>query len=110
MPHLRFRALDKSVVIYLSSHTLVPLAEMMQCSAEDITYEYIQSEFYFSALSSKAYPFVEILWFDRGQVVQDQVASYLTQVIKAKIGWDELAIIFTPLKPSAYYDMGKHYG
>jgi hypothetical protein len=110
MPHLRFRALDKSVVAYLSSHTLAPLAALMACPAEDITYEYIQSEFYSKALPSKAYPFIEILWFDRGQAVQDKVASYLTQVIKDKIGCDELAIIFTPLRPSAYYDMGEHYG
>lgn len=110
MPHLRFRAIDKSLVAYLSSHTLAPLAELMTCPAEDITYEHIQSEFYFKALPSKAYPFVEILWFDRGQAVQDKVASYLTKVIKTKIDCDDLAIIFTPLKPTAYYDMGKHYG
>ncbi|MDG2739264.1 DUF1904 family protein, partial [Vibrio parahaemolyticus] len=59
---------------------------------------------------SAAYPFVEVLWFDRGQEVQDEVAKLITQQVRGIAGADiDVAVIFSALSPKAYYDNGEHY-
>lgn len=84
----------------------------MDCPAEDFTFENIESTFFFRGEKGNAYPFVEVYWFDRGQDVQDKVATEITQQVRKLLGSDEpyIAVIFTPLMPSRYYDNGKHYG
>ncbi len=111
MPHFRFRALDEQVVQTLSDSLLEPLLPLMKSPAEDFTFESISSQFYHSGLTSAAYPFVEVLWFERGQQVQDEVAEVITQQIRQHLGHEQdVAVIFTALNPSQYYDNGQHYG
>lgn len=54
---------------------------------------------------------MEVLWFDRGQDVQDQVAELITKAVRAELEEPEqdVAVIFSALTPSAYYDNGSHY-
>ncbi|WP_423825384.1 DUF1904 family protein, partial [Salmonella enterica] len=55
-------------------------------------------------------PFVEVLWFDRGQETQDKVAKVITQQVRGVVGEDiDVAVIFSALLPNAYYDNGEHY-
>ena len=69
-----------------------------------------RQKFYRAGKIEQAYPFVEVLWFDRGQQVQDQVAVYLTSAIQNAIETADTAVIFTALEPQKYYDNGQHYG
>lgn len=110
MPHLRFRAVEPQTVQALSATLLDDLQPLMVCPREDFTFEYIYSTFYHSGEVSVAYPFVEVLWFDRGQETQDKVAEVITQQVKSALEYEgNIAVIFTALKPNEYYDNAQHY-
>lgn len=83
----------------------------MQCPPDDFTIEHIASDF---VGATKPYPFVEVLWFCRGQEVQDKSAMIITDIVQAELeelgqSNKDVAVIFQPLTPSQYYDNGKHY-
>ncbi|GLT19499.1 hypothetical protein GCM10007938_32810 [Vibrio zhanjiangensis] len=110
MPHLRFRAIEPSLVEVLSKSLLDALQPHMNCPREDFTFEYVNTTFYHEGQVSQAYPFVEVLWFDRGQETQDAVATLITQHIRDILDADvDVAVIFTALEACAYYDNGDHY-
>ncbi|MCW8332327.1 DUF1904 domain-containing protein [Vibrio paucivorans] len=110
MPHLRFRAVEPQTVQALSSSLVDSLQPHMDCPREDFTFEYIYSTFFHDGEVSSAYPFVEVLWFDRGQETQDAVASIITHQVRGIIGEDvDVAVIFTALDAKGYYDNGEHY-
>ncbi|PSW09349.1 DUF1904 domain-containing protein [Photobacterium sanctipauli] len=111
MPHLRFRAVEFDDVKALSTKLVDDLQPLMACPREDFTLEHISTTFIFDGDVSDAYPFVEVLWFDRGQEVQDQVAQVITEAIRTQAHSADLdvAVIFNALTPTAYYDNGSHY-
>ena len=110
MPHLRFRAVEPQTVQTLSKSLIDELQPHMDCPREDFTFEYIYTTFYHEGEVSQAYPFVEVLWFYRGQQTQDAVAEIITQQVRGMIGEDVVvAVIFTALDAKAYYDNGEHY-
>ncbi|NLS14244.1 DUF1904 domain-containing protein [Vibrio sp. SM6] len=111
MPHFRFRAVQPDLVQTIAKPLTDTLAPVMNSPREDFTFEYIPSTFFFDDAISAAYPFVEILWFDRGQSTQDHVAKTVTAQVRDALGADvNVAVIFTALVPSAYYDNAVHYG
>lgn len=110
MPHLRFRAVEPQAVQTLSKPLIDELQPHMDCPREDFTFEYIYSTFFHEGEVSAAYPFVEVLWFDRGQDKQDAVAEIITKQVRRIIGEDiDVAVIFTALDAKGYYDNGEHY-
>lgn len=110
MPHLRFRAVEPQTVQTLSKTLIDDLQPHMDCPREDFTFEYIYTTFFHEGEVSPAYPFVEVLWFDRGQETKDAVAQIITRQVRGIIGEDvDVAVIFTPLSGSDYYDNAEHY-
>ncbi|EGA67252.1 DUF1904 domain-containing protein [Vibrio brasiliensis] len=110
MPHLRFRAVEPQTVQTLSKSLIDSLQPLMDCPREDFTFEYIYTTFYHEGEISSAYPFVEVLWFDRGQETQDAVATTITAQVRGIIGEDvDVAVIFSALNAKGYYDNGEHY-
>lgn len=111
MPHIRFRAIAFDTVKHLSTALVDDLQPIMKCPREDFTLEHIPASFIFDGEVSDAYPFVEVFWFDRGQEIQDLVAETITAVVRKAVADanQDVAVIFTALTPSAYYDNGKHY-
>ncbi len=110
MPHFRLRAVEPQTVQALSKTLTDELQPLMDCSRQDFTFEYIYTTFFSEGEVSTAYPFVEVLWCDRGQAVQDKVAKTITQQVRGIVGEDiDVAVIFTSLTPHAYYDNGDHY-
>ncbi|AXY01840.1 DUF1904 domain-containing protein [Vibrio alfacsensis] len=110
MPHLRFRAVEPQMVQALSKPLTDELEPLMKSPREDFTFEYIYSTFFSEGEVSGAYPFVEVLWFDRGQETQDKVAKIITNQVRSVVGEDiNVAVIFTALSPNGYYDNGEHY-
>lgn len=110
MPHLRFRAVEPQTVQTLSKSLIDALQPLMDCPREDFTFEYIYTTFYHEGEVSQAYPFVEVLWFDRGQETQDAVAKTITEQVRGMIGEDvDVAVIFSALNTKGYYDNGEHY-
>ncbi|KII79848.1 DUF1904 domain-containing protein [Vibrio renipiscarius] len=110
MPHFRFRAVEPQLVQTLSKSLIDELQSHMNSPREDFTFEYIYTTFYHEGEVSAAYPFVEVLWFDRGQETQDSVAKIITDQVRGIIGEDiNVAVIFTALNASGYYDNAQHY-
>ncbi|MFA0413697.1 DUF1904 domain-containing protein [Vibrio renipiscarius] len=110
MPHFRFRAVEPQLVQTLSKSLIDELQSHMNSPREDFTFEYIYTTFYHEGEVSAAYPFVEVLWFDRGQETQDTVAKIITDQVRGIIGEDiNVAVIFTALNASGYYDNAQHY-
>ncbi|MCZ4295443.1 DUF1904 domain-containing protein [Vibrio sinaloensis] len=110
MPHLRFRAVEPQTVQTLSKSLIDALQPLMDSPREDFTFEYIYTTFYHEGEVSTAYPFVEVLWFERGQETQDAVAKIITAQVRGIIGEDvNVAVIFSALNPQGYYDNGEHY-
>lgn len=110
MPHLRFRAVEPQTVQTLSKSLIDSLQPLMDCPREDFTFEYIYTTFYHEGEVSSAYPFVEVLWFDRGQETQNAVATTITAQVRGIIGEDvDVAVIFSALNAKGYYDNGEHY-
>lgn len=111
MPHLRFRAIEFDMVKDLSTELVDDLQPIMACPRGDFTLEHIPASFIFDGEVSEAYPFVEVFWFDRGQDIQDKVADKITVAIRKVMNdiEQDVAVIFTALTPSGYYDNGKHY-
>ncbi len=110
MPHLRFRAVEPQTVQALSTPLTDALQPLMKSPREDFTFEYIYTTFFQEGGVSQCYPFVEVLWFDRGQEIKDQSAEIITNQVRDVIGKDvDVAVIFTALNPEDYYDNGKHY-
>ncbi|ABU70012.1 MULTISPECIES: DUF1904 domain-containing protein [Vibrio] len=110
MPHLRFRAVEPQTVQALSKPLTDELQPLMDCPREDFTFEYIYTTFFSEGEVSSAYPFVEVLWFDRGQDTQDEVAKAITKQVRGIVGEDiDVAVIFSALSPKGYYDNGEHY-
>ncbi|MCG9790281.1 DUF1904 domain-containing protein [Vibrio barjaei] len=111
MPHLRFRAIEPELVKTLSGPLVDELQPLMDCPKEDFTVEHIASTFYFDNKVSHAYPFIEVLWFDRGQEVKNSVALVITNQVRSALGKElDVAVIFSALEPVNYYDNGQHYG
>ncbi|WP_318476486.1 DUF1904 domain-containing protein [Photobacterium leiognathi] len=111
MPHLRFRAVEFDTVKALSTELVDDLQPLMSCPREDFTLEHIPASFIFDGEVSDAYPFVEVLWFDRGQETQDKVAAVITATVRKAVdnADQDVAVIFTALTATAYYDNGQHY-
>lgn len=110
MPHFRLRAIKPQAVQSLSKTLIDDLEAVMGSPREDFTFEYIDAKFFHEGAPNDAYPFVEVLWFDRGQKTQDHVATMITQRVRELLYPDvDVAVIFTALNPHHYYDNAQHY-
>ncbi len=110
MPHFRFHAMTAPQVSQLSHSLLEVLPELFNSPKEDFTFECVASQFFFEGKPVDAYPFIELMWFDRGQDIQDKAAEIITQQCLLSVSNSaDIAVIFKNLTPSAYYDNGKHY-
>lgn len=111
MPHLRFRGIESAPLARLATSLVNQLSELTGAPVAHFTLERVQTEFIIAPAPGTGYPFVELLWFDRGQAVQDAAARLITDAVKAQLGAQtEVAVVVLPLSKHAYYDNGQHYG
>lgn len=110
MPHLRFRALEQNQVAQLSQ-TLIPEISKVTGTPEDyFTMEWISSAYFAQGKEFNADPFCEVLWFDRGQETQDQVARLITEQLNKMMPGRDVVVVFTLLSKNQYYENGRHFG
>lgn len=110
MPHFRFRAVAPEIVSSLSKTLINELETVMKSPRIDFTFESIKTDFFHEGIADVGYPFVEILWFDRGQETKNLVAKTVTQHLSGLLPVKQnIAVIFTALEPANYYDNGEHY-
>jgi phenylpyruvate tautomerase PptA (4-oxalocrotonate tautomerase family) len=110
MPHFRFRAVAPEIVESLSKTLIDELESVMKSPRIDFTFELIKTDFFHEGKADVGYPFVEVLWFDRGQETKDVVAKCITDHLSGLLSTTQnIAVIFTALEPTNYYDNGQHY-
>lgn len=108
MPHLRFRSLTSAMVEQLSKDLPQPLAQCMGTTVDNFTFELIATQFFENGHGVTSYPFVEVLWFQRSQEVQDTAAQLITEAIKKSVA-NDVVVVFIDLAKQNYYENAKHF-
>lgn len=109
MPHIRFRGLEVETLKNISTSLIDGLTNIIECDRSWFTLEYIESTFIQDGKVSKGYPFVEILWFDRGNAIKDKVAKFVTSLLENGNDYPAITVIFTDLKGQDYFENGEHF-
>lgn len=109
MPHIRIRALSEEQVQGLSSQLCTELAQIIQTPEDNFTVELISSQFYSQNKPVQADPMVEVLWFDRGQDVQNRAAKRITEMLQEISASHFISVVFIPLLTRNYYENGQHF-
>jgi len=108
MPQLIFKGITVDKVKKISALLVQELADLCNCETDNFTLEIIHSSFVFNQEEVPGFPFIEVKWFDRGQVIQDEFAKIMTKHIHSQ-GIPEVEIAFTVFLESAYYLNGKNF-
>ena len=109
MPHIRCRGLEFETVKKISTSLVDGLTKIMECDRSWFTVEFIESTFISDGKISNGYPFIEILWFNRGQDVKDKVAKFTTSLLEKDSNYPAITVIFTDLKGEDYYENAEHF-
>lgn len=109
MPHLKFRGVDKHILIENSKELIDGLTDIIGCDRTWFTIEHTDTEYIFDNQITSGPIFIDFLWFDRGSETKDQVALFLTEFSKKFKPKKETTVIFTALKCNDYYEDGKHF-
>ncbi|WP_305857942.1 DUF1904 domain-containing protein [Balneatrix alpica] len=109
MPQLRLHGIELDKALAGSTELVDQLTAEVQCPRDYFTMEVVQGTFIQDGQVSAGYPFVEVLWFDRGQQVQDITAKVLTKWVQG-MGYPNVDVFFIALQKSAYYENGEHFG
>ncbi|MCY6484937.1 DUF1904 domain-containing protein [Clostridium aestuarii] len=108
MPQIKMRGIKLEQVKNASKEMIDSLENIIKCPRDYFTVEHIPSTFVMDGNVVDGYPFIEVLWFDRGQEVQDEVAKKITRIMR-KQGCNDMDIIFYALKKDKYYENGEHF-
>ncbi|QJY40975.1 DUF1904 domain-containing protein [Vibrio cholerae] len=107
MPHLSFRAVEAHIVESLVPSLLNELSSLLSTARNVYTFELINTQYF---AEGEVNPMVEVLWFGREQLTQNQVAQMITEQIRQLLGADShVAVVFIPLQRTAYYRDGQHF-
>ncbi|WP_106478520.1 DUF1904 family protein [Phytohalomonas tamaricis] len=108
MPQLRFHGVTPARLAPVSRQLLDRLAEVTATARDDFTLECIASTFIFDGEEAPPFPFVEVLWFERGDAVRDACAAAITQALSDS-GLNEVEVFFIALDKRSYYARGQHF-
>lgn len=108
MPQLIFKGITVDQVKKISTPLVNELADLCECETDNFSLEIVHSTFVFDEKEIRAFPFIEVKWFERGRAIQDQFANIITKHIQ-NLGIPELEVAFTVFLESAYYFNGKSF-
>lgn len=108
MPQIKIRGIEVEKICSISTNMIDELEGIIGCPREYFTIEYIPSTFIKDGKLDEGYAFVEVVWFNRGQEIQDIVAKRITSLIH-NLGYQNVDIFFTVLKENFYYENGEHF-
>ncbi|QQK63787.1 DUF1904 family protein [Cobetia sp. cqz5-12] len=106
MPQLRFHGVTPARLAPVSRTLVDQLSEATETARDEFTLECISTQYVFDGQVVDAFPFVEVLWFERGQSVRDICAGAIHQAMR-EAGYPEAETFFLALRPCDYYIAGK---
>ncbi|ABO91238.1 MULTISPECIES: DUF1904 family protein [Aeromonas] len=110
MPHLRFRAVSVDTLQQISTPLLAELCALTGGKPEFVTLECVDSSWVRNGAIEAGFPFVELVWFERPQAMQDAAAALITRHLKAVLGEQTYVVVqVLPIVKSHYYSNGQHY-
>ena len=110
MPHLRFRAVSVDTLQQISTSLLADLCALTGGKPEFVTLECVASTQVRDGANDAGFPFVELVWFERPQEVQDAAAALITRHLKGVLGEQTYVVVqVLPIVKSHYYSNGQHY-
>ena len=109
MPHIRMRGIDKNKLLRVSEALIADVSQISGAPESHFTLELIATEFIAGGQVQVGEAFCEVLWFDRPQAVQDQVAQAITQHLKKLEPNQDVVVVFTGLEKNKYYENGLHF-
>lgn len=109
MPHIRIRSLPENTVKKLSRELPKELAQVMQTSEDNFSVELVQTAFFKNGEPVEGDPMIEVLWFGRGQEVQDASAKKITELVRRITPAEYISVVFIDLPKQSYYENGAHF-
>ncbi|MBO9600653.1 MAG: DUF1904 family protein [Cohnella sp.] len=110
MPHLLIRGVDPDRLASVSEAMVGELAEIFDCPPDHILLECMHTTAVFAGARVASYPFVEVVWFERGMTTRDAAAACIDRHLRVSLGIDEMEIAFRVYTPEAYYSNGQRLG
>ena len=110
MPHVRVHGVDKLILEKVAAEIVSKMAEVTDTPSDHFTVECIASDFLALGGASPAYPFFEILWFDRGQEAKSAIAGFIDELLRPQIpdGLD-ITVVYRDLNGKDYYENSAHF-
>lgn len=110
MPHIRARGIDQKTLEGIAEDIVAKFAEVTHTPHDHFTVEHIQSAYITKGGASEAYPFIEILWFDRGQETKTKVAAIIDNALRPVVGeMTDITVLFSDLRGQDYYENREHF-
>ncbi|WP_176426381.1 DUF1904 family protein [Cobetia sp. QF-1] len=109
MPQLRFHGVTPARLAPVSRVLIDQLSETTTTARDEFTLECVATQYVFDGETVDAFPFVEVLWFERGQATRDACATAIDQAMR-KAGYPEAETFFIALSPSNYYIASQSLG
>ncbi|MBC9784247.1 DUF1904 domain-containing protein [Heliobacterium chlorum] len=108
MPQIMIRGMELNDIKRISKPLVDELSEVIGCPRDYFTIEQIHSTFIADGEITKAYPFIQVNWFDRGQEIQDKAAKVIDSYVR-DAGYEQVEVYFIVLNEEKYYENGEHY-
>lgn len=110
VPHLLIRGVDPDRLASLSEALVGELAVIFDCPPDHILLECMHTTAVFAGKRVASYPFVEVVWFERGVEARDAAAACIDRHMRVLLGLEEMEIAFRVYTPDAYYANGHRLG
>ena len=108
MPQLTIRGINKDIVAAVIQTLLPELAIEMATTDDNFTVDVLTVESFNGQGVCATFPFIQVGWFDRGQMVQDKVAK-LIDTSFTQAGVPAIEVVFVTFKTTDYYAEGEHF-
>lgn len=108
MPLLVVRGIDANQMKTISTSLVEKLASICECDINNFTIECLHTTAVFGGEIVDSFPFIEVAWFDRGQVVKDHFAKAVSDSVMS-LGIKEFEMAFTAYREDSYYINGKRF-
>ncbi|MHC1719079.1 MAG: DUF1904 domain-containing protein [Clostridiaceae bacterium] len=108
MPQIKIRGVEVNDICSFSKKMIDELEEIIKCPRSYFTIEHVPTILIADGDIVKAYPFVEVCWFDRDQEIKDKTALSITKAVQ-EAGYENVTVIFTELMKNNYFENGTHF-
>ena len=108
MPQLLIKGATLEEIKSISKAMTDEMVDVLKCPRDYIVLEYVPATYVCDGEVTAGYPLVNVLWFDRGQDIQNKVAEIVTRYLKG-FGYGTVDVFFNVLEPSRYYENGSPF-